>query len=87
MQRQYWHAKLGNLVLLPATASSAALAGADFDAKVAMWRQAGVAQAAPGFSAPLLAEGGRYARFKFAFDECRQRHADMVARLAEVFDL
>lgn len=91
VQRMFWHAKLGNLVLLPAkTAGSGSghgAATADYEGRAALWRQAGVASALPGFSGPLVAEGGRYSRFRFAFDECRVRHADMLGRLVEVFEL
>ncbi|GFR49036.1 hypothetical protein Agub_g11060, partial [Astrephomene gubernaculifera] len=87
VQRLHWHAKLGNLVLLPATIASAAAATAEYDSKAGLWRRAGVAAALPGFTGPLLDERGRYGRFKFSYEECRQRHADMLARLIEVFEL
>ncbi len=75
VQRLHFHAKLGNLVLLPATGASGGAAGADFDAKAMLWRGAGAAARAPRFTGPLLAPGARYARFRFCYDECRQRHA------------
>ncbi|PNH11515.1 hypothetical protein TSOC_001609 [Tetrabaena socialis] len=87
VQRTQWHSKLGNLVLLPSTAASAAAATADYGAKAALWRQAGVQARMPGFTGPLVAPEGRYGRFSFCFDECRTRHADMLEQLAAVFEL
>ncbi|EFJ52238.1 hypothetical protein VOLCADRAFT_103240 [Volvox carteri f. nagariensis] len=87
VQRLNWHGKLGNLVLLPATTATAASATADYDAKVGLWRQAGVASRLPGFTGPLVDERGRYGRFRFCHDECRQRHADMLEYLINEFEL
>ncbi|KXZ54535.1 hypothetical protein GPECTOR_4g600 [Gonium pectorale] len=88
VQRLHWHGKLGNLVLLPAAAASgAAAATADYDARAALWRAAGVGSRLPGFTGPLLQERGRYGRFKFCYDECRQRHTDMLEYLAAEFEL
>ncbi|KAG2436156.1 hypothetical protein HYH02_011660 [Chlamydomonas schloesseri] len=140
VQRLHWHGKLGNLVLLPATAATTASSSAsspsaastsaasasaaataagaaagvaaspsssysssshtqqhpqppachptDYDAKAAQWRAAGAGARLPGFTGPLLQPGaGRYSRFRFCYDECRQRHQDMLDRLATVFDL
>ncbi|GLI60007.1 hypothetical protein VaNZ11_002069 [Volvox africanus] len=87
VQRLNWHGKLGNMVLLPATASSAGSATADYEVKAALWRQAGVASRLPGFTGPLVDERGRYGRFRFCYDECRQRHADMLQYLIAEFEL
>ncbi|GLC33427.1 hypothetical protein PLESTM_000070100 [Pleodorina starrii] len=87
VQRLNWHGKLGNLVLLPATAAGAASATADYDSKAAVWRQAGVVARLPGFTGPLVDERGRYGRFRFCYDECRQRHADMLEFLVAEFEL
>ncbi|GIL83097.1 hypothetical protein Vretimale_11387 [Volvox reticuliferus] len=87
VQRLNWHGKLGNMVLLPATASSAASATADYEVKAALWRQAGVASRLPGFTGPLVDQHGRYGRFRFCYDECRQRHADMLQYLIAEFEL
>eukprot|EP00198_Chlamydomonas_reinhardtii_P001898 XP_001691234.1 predicted protein [Chlamydomonas reinhardtii] len=143
VQRLHWHGKLGNLVLLPATAATASAAAAatastapsppssskssaspltqsaaaplaasaalapapaaattattsssgsslhqqhhqhhhpnDYDAKAAQWRAAGAGARLPGFTGPLLQPGaGRYSRFRFCYDECRQRHQEEV---------
>lgn len=86
VQRLNWHGKLGNLVLLPATATSASSATADYDAKAALWRKAGVLTRLPGFTGPLVDERGRYGRFRFCFDECRQRHAgECLMELSQMF--
>lgn len=89
VQRMQWHGKLGNLALLPATLAGAAAAGctADWEAKAELWRAAGVRERLPGFTWPVVDPQGRYGRFRFCFNECQQRHIDLMERLCDEFEL
>ena len=49
--------------------------------------QCGAERMFPRFSGSISRAGGAYARHKFSAEECRQRHTDLVERLAEVFEL
>lgn len=52
-----------------------------------LWRTAHVPERLPAFSGPVVLPHGRYGRFKFCFEECKQRHADILERLSGVFEL
>jgi len=88
VQRVYWQAKLGNLILLPRTeARSSGIAEADYSVKAAFFKQCGAERLFPRFSGPVTAAGGRYARQHFSFEECRQRHTELLEALCQVYHL
>ncbi|KAF8068268.1 hypothetical protein HT031_001955 [Scenedesmus sp. PABB004] len=86
--RSHWHARLGNLILLQPSGQESAATGhltADLPAKLAHYAACAADEHFPDFSGGLLS--GRYARDGFSPEECRQRHADIIARLVRVFGL
>lgn len=89
VQRMMWHGRLGNLVLLEAGGpNSSDYALADYPVKAehyALRCRAG--QMFPRFSGAVALPGGKYAAHKFSFEECRQRHQDVIAALAAHFNL
>ncbi|KAG1657802.1 hypothetical protein FOA52_006578, partial [Chlamydomonas sp. UWO 241] len=88
VQRLFWQAKLGNLVLLPLEEAGAReVASADWEAKAAFYRACGAQGAFPRFTGEVSRPGGRYSTTRFSFDECRARHTDLVAALTELYGL
>ena len=49
--------------------------------------QCGAEELLPRFSGAVSSPNGRYARQRFSPDECRQRHADVVAALTTLYEL
>ncbi|KAL6758897.1 hypothetical protein V8C86DRAFT_2584233 [Haematococcus lacustris] len=84
VQRNVWHGRLGNLVLLPlSTPALASIANADYDVKAAFYRQCGVESRFPEWSGSIVS--GRFSSQRFSFEECKARHSQLVARLAEIY--
>lgn len=55
--------------------------------QVAFYRTSGAEAAFPRFTGEVSRPGGRYAAHRFSFDDCRARHADIVAELAMLYNL
>eukprot|EP00798_Chlamydomonas_sp_ICE-L_P024183 gene24183-9774_t len=93
MQRMHWHAKLGNLILYAADDGGMAhVETEDYDVKAdadLMGFGDGMKKVAnsmfPKFSGAVIAEKGAYAGNKFSFEECRQRHYDIMDSLKQQF--
>jgi hypothetical protein len=65
--------------------SAASHLTADIDAKLLYYAACGAEEHFPDFSGGLVT--GHYTRDKFSPEECRMRHGDLLARLAQRFDL
>ncbi|MEW5317537.1 MAG: hypothetical protein WDW38_008825 [Sanguina aurantia] len=85
VQRMFTHAKLGNLVLLPSTASSARLTSlSEYEAKASFYTSCGGTEAFPSFTGVTT---DRYGKYKFSYEEAQRRQMDIVTQLTKIFHL